>query len=132
MVQIYLSGPINEGENPHEWRDEIVQEWPEIDWINPFKLHNIPNDELRERVQEVIDIDLRKIKESDAVLLRRIHNYNLSGASIEAREAFINEVPVIVWNTEKTEIPLFLYGHVSEVYTDRDEAIEAAINAASE
>jgi len=132
MTRIYLSGPISEGEHPHEWRDAISSEWSDPEWINPFKLHNIPDDELSDRVQEIINQNMTEIAESDAVLLRRIENYNLCGASMEAREAFTVDVPVIVWNAGESEVPLFLKGHATKVYSDRESSVEAVVKIASE
>ena len=131
MTQIYLSGPINSGDNPYDWHEQVQSAFPEIEWVNPFLLHNIPDDEVRTRVREIIDKDMSTIHDCDAMLLRRIDKYNLCGASMEAREAYLHDIPVIVWNQADSEIPLFLHGHAVETYPSMEEAAKAVIRAAS-
>lgn len=131
MTQIYLSGPINSGDNPYDWHERVQSAYPETEWVNPFLLQDIPDDELRTRVREIIEKDMSTIHDCGAMLLRRIDKYNLCGASMEAREAYLHDVPVIVWNQADTEIPLFLHGHAEATYQSIEEAAEAAIRAAS-
>lgn len=132
MARVYLSGPISEGQDPHAWRRRVQNTNTSVDWINPFKLHDIPKGEERDRVQEIIDVVFSELLNCDAVLLRRIENYNLTGASMEAREAYTHAVPVVVWNTAETEIPLFLEGHATEVHADFDTAVDRAVTIASD
>lgn len=131
MTKIYLSGPINSGENPYDWHERVQSAFPDTEWVNPFLLHDIPREELRSRVKEIIEEDMAAIHECEAVLLRRIDKYNLCGASMEAREAYVHDIPVIVWNQADSEIPLFLHGHAKATYQNMEEAAHAAITAAS-
>ncbi|WP_424005617.1 hypothetical protein ACOZ4I_20340 (plasmid) [Haloarcula salina] len=126
MATIYLAGPIQQDDaDPYAWHNAIQDHSPEIDWINPFELHTYNEDEVWDHIDEIIEQDLEEVGNADAVLLRRIDEYNLSGASIEAREAYTKGIPVIVWNDAETELPLFLRGHVDEVYESMEEAVEA-------
>lgn len=125
-MTIYLAGPIHQdGSHPYAWHNAIQDHSPEIDWINPFELNNHDRDEVWDHIDEIIEQDLEEVRNADAVLLRRIDEYNLCGASIEAREAHTHEIPVIIWNDAETEVPLFLRGHADEVYESMEEAVEA-------
>lgn len=131
MVTIYLAGPVSEGPNPYDWHEKIQSVASEIDWINPFTIHEYDDDELRDNTDDIIQRDLTAIRDADAVLLRRIDEYNLCGASMEAREAYTHDVPVVVWNDAETQIPLFLEGHADVVVGDMTSAIEEAKFAVS-
>lgn len=130
MTKIYLSGPVNSGDNPYDWHEQVQSAFPDMEWVNPFLLHDIPDEELRTRAHEIIEKDMSTIEQCDAMLLRRIDKYNLCGASMEAREAYLHDIPVFVWNRADTEIPLFLHGHAEKTYPSMEEAAEAAISAA--
>lgn len=132
MYTIYLAGPISDGSNPYEWHETIQQHSPDIDWINPFTLHDYDDNKVRENADKIIERDLEAVQQSDAVLLRRIANYNLAGASIEAREAFVHDIPVVIWNEADSEIPLFLAGHATTVTENLEDAIAAAKAVATE
>ena len=133
MTTIYLAGPISQDDsNPYAWHETIQDHSPEIDWINPFLLHSHDEDEVWDHIDEIIKKDLQEIRDADAVLLRRIDEYNLCGASIEAREAYTHGIPIIVWNNAETDIPLFLRGHADEVYETMEGAIEAVKAAVPE
>lgn len=120
---VYLAGPISDGDNPYQWHEAVQNEESSIEWINPFTLHDFPREDAREHIGQIIQTDLEAIRSSDGVLLRRIEGRNLSGASIEAREAYVHDVPVVVWNVADTRVPLFLEGHVDRVHDSMQEAI---------
>ena len=122
-MQVYLAGPISDGPNPYAWHERVEELAPEVDWINPFLIHDIPQDEVRDHTDEIIKTDLTAVRNADAVLLRRIPEYNLCGASIEAREAYINKIPVVVWNTSSSDIPLFLDGPCSVTCESLPDAV---------
>lgn len=123
-MRVYLAGPVSDGENPYEWHERIQQTETNIDWVNPFTLHDFPTETPYDNAPEIIERDLEAVRSSDAILLRRISGYNLSGASIEAREAWVNDIPVIVWNDAESQVPLFLSGHSTAICESADEAIE--------
>lgn len=122
-MQIYLAGPISDGDNPYAWHQRVKETAPDVDWVNPFTLHDFPADSVRNHTDEIIEKDLEAVRSSDAVLLRRIPDYNLCGASIEAREAYDHNIPVVVWNTAETEVPLFLAGHCTEICNSLEMAV---------
>lgn len=133
MPVIYLAGPLSDGDDPFDWHNSIRQSYPSVEWINPFELNEHGSEEeARAHIDEVIQKDLEAIKDADAVLVRRISDYNLCGASIEAREAYVNNIPVVVWNTAEDEIPIFLEGHADGVYQTREDAIEAVLRLVRE
>jgi hypothetical protein len=120
---VYLAGPISTGPDPFAWHEDIQSRWPSLRWINPFTQHSHSHSDADKHITETVERDLELVREADAVLLRRVEGQNLVGASIEAREAFINEIPVIVWNTGTSEIPLFLKGHATAVCDSLDTAV---------
>lgn len=132
MLTIYLAGPISDGPNPHAWHEAVQEYDPAVNWINPFDLHGHGDSEVWDHIDEIIEKDLEEVRQADAVLLRRIDKYNLCGASMEAREAYVHGVPVIIWNDAQTQVPLFLGGHADSVFDTMEEAADAAIRAAKE
>lgn len=133
MPVIYLAGPISDGENPFAWHEAIQSEHPEVNWVNPFELNDHESEhEARKHAETVIQEDLKAVRGADAMLLRRISGYNLSGASVEAHEAYSNGIPVVVWNEGEGPVPLFLEGIADEVCKKRQHAIERVIHLARE
>jgi len=120
---VYLAGPISDGSDPFRWHKNIQSKWGNVNWINPFIHHSVPQSEARENIQNIISKDIELVLKSDAVLLRRIEKSNLAGASIEAYVAASHEIPVIIWNDASSQVPLFLEGHSEGVYQDLDEAV---------
>lgn len=133
MPAVYLAGPLSDGDDPFAWHNAIRRSYPSVEWVNPFELNEHGSEEeARAHIDEVIQKDLEAVKAADAVLLRRISGYNLCGASIEAREAYVNNIPVVVWNTGEGKTPIFLEGHAEAVYDSRENAIQAVIRTARE
>lgn len=123
---VYLAGPItDDASNPYAWHEAIQDHAEDINWINPFKLHDYDRTDVRDHTDQIIRQDLAVVRTADAVLLRRIDAYNLCGASMEAREAHVHEVPVVVWNDAPTAVPLFLEGHAHDIKSSIEEAVEA-------
>lgn len=128
MAQVYLAGPINDGENPYQWHQDVAALAPEIDWCNPFTLNDYSLDEAKTHTAEIFAEDLQAVQDSAAVLVRRIDEYNLCGASMEAFAAYQQDIPVIVWNDADTSIPLFLEAVATDVYQNMSDAVEAIIS----
>lgn len=152
--QVFLAGPAYfHRDDPFKWQKTIQFQRDDVEWINPFKLIEISNTELdvpeerliepeegppprpepieaRERRDEIIDRDLTEIRSSECVLMYRTHGQNLCGASMEVREAYVQNVPVVVWNDTDRNVPLFLEGHAEEICDSPEEAAKAAATLA--
>lgn len=129
---VYLAGPRSDGENPYEWHENVMAYDPTTEWINPFELNDFTSEvEAREHADEVYEQDVNAVALSEAVLLRRIDGYNLSGASIEGAIAAEKcDIPVVVWNDAETDVPLMLESLATEVHDNRVEAIQSVLSHA--
>jgi len=95
-----------------------------VEWINPFDLNEYETeDDAREHGSEVYGKDLDAVRNADAVVLRRVDDYNLCGGTIEATVAMESVgIPVVVYNEAETEVPLMLEALATEVVESQKKA----------
>ena len=117
--QVYLAGPRSDGDNPHAWHEQIQRQDEEIEWINPFTIHSEDATE-----DEIYENDVSAVLSSDAVLLRRIDDYEVCGAYIEAGFAGAAGIPTVVWNEAGSTVPEFLRWHADVICGSVDDAIQ--------
>lgn len=119
---VYLAGPLSDGENPHAWHEAVQAAEPDLEWINPFAIHGEnPTGE------EIYRGDVDAVVSSDALLLRRIDNYEVCGAYIEAGIAGAHGVPTVVWNDAESDVPEFLLWHADAVCQSMEQAIAEVV-----
>jgi len=124
---VYLAGTTSDGANPYAWHEKTMAYDETTRWINPFELNDYAREEAQEHTDEIFGQDCDAVRNADVVLLRRISNYNLCGASIEAAVAMESGVPVVVWNDGEDEVPLMLEGLANEVHQTWIDAVRATL-----
>ena len=99
MAQLYLTGAVSDWDNPFKWHDELVEEYPDHEFINPYTLNgfDLGDDEVYERPAEVVEPALEAVEESDGMLVRWDDDAFLVGSAMEMKHAFEHDVPVVIW-----------------------------------
>jgi hypothetical protein len=99
MARIYLTGAVSDWDNPFQWHDELAEDWPEHEFVNPYKLNDfeLGDDEVYERPAEVVEPALDAIEECDGVFVRWEDDTFLVGSSMEIKHAYENDIPVVIW-----------------------------------
>lgn len=99
MAQLYLTGAVSDWDDPFQWHDELVEEYPDHDFINPYTLNDfdLGDDEVYERPAEVVEPALEAVEESDGMLVRWDDDAFLVGSAMEMKHAFEHDVPVVIW-----------------------------------
>lgn len=99
MVEIYLTGAVSGWDDPFKWHDELVEEYPDHDFINPYTLNDfeLGSDEVYERPHEVVEPAESAIENCDGMLVRWESDIFLTGSAMEVKHAADHDVPVIVW-----------------------------------
>lgn len=118
-VQVYLAGPLSDGENEYVWHEMVEELDSSIEWINPFTIHAEGATEM-----EIYHGDCHAVRDSDAVLLRRMGDYEVCGAYIEAGIAGEHDIPVVVWNDADYDVSEFLRWHAHSVHENVEDAID--------
>lgn len=129
-MKVYLAGPLSKGDNPYDWHEMIESLDGATEWVNPFMLNDYTPEEAQSREAEIAEQDFEAVRESDAVLVRRISEYNLSGASMEAREANAHGVPVVVWNDGDGDVPLMLRSQADSIHDSPESAVREVVKRA--
>ena len=99
MAQLYLTGAVSNWDKPFKWHDELVEEHPDHEFINPYTLNDfdLGDDEVYERPAEVVEPALEAVEESDGMLVRWDDDAFLVGSAMEMKHAFEHDVPVVIW-----------------------------------
>lgn len=101
MAQIYLTGAVSDWDDPFAWHDELKNsfKWREHDFVNPYTLNDfeLGDDEIYERPEEVVEPALDAVRESDGLLVRWDDDAFLVGTSMEMKEAFDHDIPIVIW-----------------------------------
>lgn len=122
MKTIYLAGPLSDDDNPYKWHDQVMSHAPDVDWINPFLIHD--DDAIG---AEIYNADLDAVRSADAMLLHRIDGYRICGAYIEAGVAGEHDIPVVVWNDAESDVPEFLRWHADAICETMADAISGVL-----
>lgn len=101
---MYLSGAVKRADNPSEWRDELKEEFQNIEFADPLEYGLDPQEDGYELVWK----QLRDIMCCDFLL----HNYRKGietyGTPIEMAWAFMHGTPVVTWSIhDLEEMPLY-------------------------
>lgn len=99
MAKIYLTGAVSDWDDPFEWHDELEEDWPDHDFVNPYTLNDfeLGDDEVYERPNEVVEPALEAVEDCDAVMVRWDDDAFLVGTAMEIKHAFDHDVPVAIW-----------------------------------
>lgn len=99
MADIYLTGAVSDWDDPFQWHDELVEEWPEHDFINPYTLNDfeLGSDEVYERPNEVVEPALDAVEEADGMIVRWDDDAFLVGSAMEMLWGWMHDVPIVIW-----------------------------------
>ena len=99
MATIYLTGAVSDWDDPFQWHDELVEEYPDHEFINPYTLNDfdLGDDEVYERPAEVVEPALDAVASADGLLVRWDDDAFLVGSAMEIKHAFEHDVPVVIW-----------------------------------
>ena len=135
---VYLSGPIRcVDDNGVQWRDEIIEDYPEIDFNNPLdnytpEEHDILNDPIdfdedSEKKQvlpsEYVFEDKIMINKSDALFLG-LPEEIARGSMMESMYAAMRGIPLFVWTMDHQRESGWIYDHAEFMSNDRDEVMK--------
>lgn len=135
---VYLSGPIRcVADNGTEWREELIEDFPEIDFNNPLdnyspETHDILSDpenfvEDAERTQvlpsEYVVEDKIMISKSDAFFLG-LPEAIARGSMMETMFAVRMNIPVFVWTIDGQTESGWIYDHAQFMSDDRNEVMK--------
>lgn len=135
---VYLSGPIRCVEdNGHEWRKELIEDYPEIDFNNPLdnfdpETHDILNDPIefdedsdKQQVlpSEYVMEDKIMINESDVVFLG-LPEAIARGSCFESMYATLRGIPLFVWAIDNQTESGWIRHHAEFMSNDRNDVMQ--------
>jgi hypothetical protein len=101
MAQIYLTGAVSDWNDPFKWHDSLAEsdEWSDHDFVNPYTLNEfeLGDDEIYEKPENVVQPALSAVRDSDGLLVYWDDDAFLVGTSMEMKEAFDNDIPIVIW-----------------------------------
>ena len=99
MAKIYLTGAVSDWDDPFAWHDELMDEWPDHEFINPYTLNDfeLGDEEIYERPEEVVEPALQAVEESDGLLIRWDDDAFLVGSAMEMKHAHDHDIPIVIW-----------------------------------
>lgn len=142
---IYLAGPVAAyDDGGRAWRQDVIQTFgDEYEFRSPLSWYNAPADELdivdpptdgdgEVSVRELVEMDKRLIRESDAVLVG-YEDVQSIGTPMEVQYAYGRHIPVAIWNRDGTShedmSPWYRYHATIWPNVDRAlDSLEVAVN----
>ena len=99
MAQLYLTGAVSDWDKPFAWHDELVEEYPDHEFVNPYELNDfdLGEEEVYDRPDEVVEPALAAVESADGLLVRWDDDAFLVGSAMEIKHAFDHDVPVVLW-----------------------------------
>lgn len=99
MVTIYLTGAVSDWDKPFKWHDELIEAWPDHEFVNPYTLNDfeLGDEEIYERPQEVVEPALDAVEEVDGMIVRWDDDAFLVGSAMELKHAYEHDIPVVIW-----------------------------------
>lgn len=96
---IYLAGSASKDVNfSMEWREKAEALLPDFKCLSPFRGRDLRNPDNFVEASEIVTRDLDDIHRSDIILAEMVFpDYNYLGTSMEIREAFVWNKPVMIW-----------------------------------
>jgi len=115
-------------DDPFSWQDEISEEYPDYDWVNPYQIGDDVDDPY-ENPAEIMEPVVSKITEDvDALLVSWQDDAFLVGATVYMREAHRKGIPIVIWyqgSREKMQIPISWM--MDSYHADRSTAIRVLL-----
>jgi len=127
----YLAGPVEAVETveyANEWRQDVMERYPSIDWINPIELCR---HEDRKNIPKVCK---DAVRDSDGLLMRITDPFNTCGTYYENHVAYSLSIPSVLLTDESSrdKLPSFLEYHTDAITTSMDDAVSSLINSGEE
>lgn len=128
MKKVYLAGAMgcySDDTYPKQWRSEVgiyLSDYFGI--INPTLYYNYGSNEHKTE-KEVMRFDMRKVLESDIVLVNLKDLDKSLGTSDEILLAYLNGIPVVGFTDDSTKIHSWKYEQIDRI-EDGNEALKNA------
>lgn len=130
MAQIYLTGAVSDWDDPFQWHDDLQDEWPEHEFVNPYTLNDfeLGDEEVYERPNEVVEPALEAVEDADGMLVRWDDDAFLVGTAMELKHAYEHDVPVTIWyDGWRDNLSPWLLYHTRGNFDGRDKALKVLV-----
>jgi len=136
-MRVYLAGPIAAvDDGGAAWRDQLVSDYPDIEWLNPLDQYNVPLDDLyivdaptedesAMSVRELVEHDKRLLAKADGILAG-YSDVQQIGTPMEVIAGWRDDIPVSMWvrdGTPLTDISPWYRYHCGQITSDRGLAV---------
>ena len=131
MAQIYLTGAVSDWDDPFQWHDDLVDEWPDQEFINPYTLNDfdLGDEEVYERPNEVVEPALSAVESADGMLVHWDDDAFLVGSAMEMKHAFENDVPIVIWyDGYRDNLSPWLLHTSRGNFEDKDKALKVLLS----
>ena len=100
-MKIYLTGAVSDFDDPFAWHDSLAEsdKWSDHDFINPYTLNDfeLGDEAIYDSPERVVEPALEAVRDSDGMLVYWDDDAFLVGTAMEMKEAFDNDVPIVIW-----------------------------------
>jgi len=137
VTMIYLAGPIAaEPDGGAAWREQLIADYPGVEWLNPLDRFNAPLEELvivdapteddgAVSVRELVEHDKRLLQRADGILAGYADVQQI-GTPMEVIAGWRDDIPVSMWTRDDTPLtdisPWYRY-HCGQITNDRGLAV---------
>jgi hypothetical protein len=131
MAEIYVTGAVSDWEDPFKWHDELEEDWPGQEFVNPYTLNSfeLGDEEVYERPNEVVEPALDAVESADGLLIRWDDDAFLVGTAMEMKHAFEHDVPVVIWyDGWRDNLSPWLLYHSRGNFESRDKALKVLLS----
>jgi len=131
MAQIYLTGVVTDWDNPHEWHDDIRDEWPDHEFINGYEQNDFDygDEDVYDRPSEVTEPALDAVESADGILCKWDDDAQLVGSAMEIKHAAERGIPVVIWyDGWRDNLTPWLLDNSRGVIDDRAKAMKVMLS----
>lgn len=130
MTKVYLTGAVSDWDDPFAWHDQLVEDYPNHDFVNPYTLNDfeLGDDAIYKYPEKVVEPALSAVESSDSMLVRWDDDAFLVGTSMEMKHAFEHDVPIIIWyDGWRDNLSPWLLHVQRGQWSDLDKCVEMAL-----
>jgi hypothetical protein len=132
MATIYLTGAVSNWSDPFAWHDELAEsdKWSDHSFVNPYTLNpfELGDEEIYDRPDEAVEPALEAVRDSDGMLVYWDDDAFLVGTSMEMKEAFDNDVPIVIWyDGWKDNLSPWLLYHSKGQFETKEKALRVLL-----
>ena len=135
---IYLAGPVaNVEDGGSQWRNEIVESYPNSDFNNPLDKYNAPAEDLTIVTKpargdtevshtEIVEGDKELLRESNAVLVGYTDVLS-TGTPMEVMWAYERDYPIALWlqgGVNPSDLSPWYHYHVDNIVSHAGMAVD--------